>query len=100
MDNINDPHQFCEIYDDNDILICRWTMDKIERQDATVWVMNHFFINPATDSKQILAEQMASVLEIAQESQLPIWPLDPLVIDYFSQHPEFNKVWYHKPAQK
>ncbi|MDF7682007.1 hypothetical protein PT287_00530 [Lactobacillus sp. ESL0679] len=100
MDNINDPHQFCEIYDDNDVLLCCWTMDKIERQDATVWVMNHFFINPVADSKQILAEQMSSVLEIAQDSQLPIWPLDPLVIDYFSQHPEFNKVWYHKPAQK
>ncbi|WEV38310.1 hypothetical protein OZX58_06140 [Lactobacillus sp. ESL0680] len=100
MYSINDPHQFFKIYDDDDILICHWTMDKVERQDGTVWVMNHFFINPAADSKQILAEQMSIALKIAQESQRPIWPLDPLIIAYFSKHPEFNEIWYHKPAAK
>ncbi|WEV70534.1 hypothetical protein OZY43_06215 [Lactobacillus sp. ESL0785] len=99
MFNATDPHQFFKFYDDNNILTCSWTMDKIERKDGTVWVMNHFFINPSANSKQILAEQMPIALKIAHESHLPIWPLDPLVIDYFSQHPEFNKIWYHKPIE-
>ncbi|WEV41059.1 hypothetical protein [Lactobacillus sp. ESL0681] len=98
MFNLNDPHQFFELYDDDDVLTCRWTMDKMQRQDGEVWVMNHLFINPQADSNKILTEEMEFILEIAQETKTPIWPLDPMVIDYFNKHDEFSKIWYHKPA--
>ncbi|BDR60844.1 hypothetical protein [Lactobacillus xylocopicola] len=97
MFNLDDPHQFCEVYDD-EVLICRWTMDRLERQDGPVWIMNHFFINPSANHKQVLSEQLNVVQTIAQQSHLLVWPLDPLVIDYFKEHPQFDKIWYHKPA--
>ncbi|MDF7639618.1 hypothetical protein PT285_09420 [Lactobacillus sp. ESL0791] len=99
MFSIDDPHQFFEEYDDDDVLICRWTMDKIKRKDGEVWVMNHFFINPSYEKKQqeVLAHRMETALLIAKESKIKIWPLDPMIIAYFSKHPKFDKYWYHKP---
>lgn len=97
MFNLDNPHQFIREDDDNGETICSWTMDKIKRKDATVWIMNHFFINPKIDSNKILHKQMATVMFIAQESHLPVWPLDPLVIKYFEKHSEFHSIWYHKP---
>lgn len=101
MFNPQDPHQFFEIYDDNDVLVCRWTMDQVQRKDGTVWVMNHFFYNPTVEAKKdlpsLLDDEMQTALSIAQETKLPIWPLDPMIIDYFAQHPEFHKIWYHRP---
>lgn len=97
MLNIDNPHQIFQVKDDNGELICRWTMDKIKRKDATVWVMNHIFINPQKDSKQILHDQMKIVMLIAQESQIPVWPLDPMIIDYFKHQPDFANIWYHRP---
>lgn len=100
MFNPNDPHQFFETYDDNDVLISRWTMDKIKRKDGTVWVMNHFFINPNYDLEKALSEEMQTALLIAHETGLKIWPLDPAVIAYFKAHAEFHKIWYHQPYKK
>ena len=97
MFNIDDPHQCFREDDDQGKMICHWTMDKIERKDATVWIMNHLFINPNKDSKKILHDQMQTVMNIAQKSQLPVWPLDPVVINYFDEHPEFAGIWYHRP---
>lgn len=42
MFDINDPHQDFKTYDDNNVFENAWTMDKIERKDGPVWVMNHF----------------------------------------------------------
>ncbi len=98
MFNVNDPHQFFQAEDDNGVIISRWTMDKCKRKDGEVWVMNHFFINPNMNKDQVLAEEMRTAMFIAQESNLPIWPLDPQVIDYFGEHPEFAKIWYHRPV--
>ena len=104
MYNPQDPHQFFETYDNNDVLVCRWTMDQIDRKDGTVWVMNHFFFVPTEDSKKsmprLLDDEMDTVLDIAKESGYPIWPLDPLIIDYFEKHPEFHKIWYHRPFKR
>jgi hypothetical protein len=100
MFDIDNPHQAFQVNDDNNRLICRWSMDKINRQTGPIWVMNHLFINPDVNSKQILHDQMKVVMEIAQKSQIPVWPLDPQVIAYFSQHSEFDKIWYHKPYSK
>lgn len=98
MFNPNDPHQFFETYDDNDVLTCRWTMDQIQRQDGSVWVMNHFFVNPQCDLTKTLDREMPTLLIIARDSGLPVWPLDPLVITYFKKHPQYQKIWYHQPA--
>ena len=46
LNDINDPHQDFKTYDDNNVFENAWTMDKIERKDGPVWVMNHFFVNP------------------------------------------------------
>lgn len=100
MFDLNNPHQTFQVKDDNKHLICRWSMDKINRKTGPVWVMNHFFINPNINSKQILHDQMKIVMQIAQESQIPVWPLDPQIITYFSQHLKFTKIWYHKPYNK
>ena len=100
MFNVDDPHQFFREDDDNGEMVYSWTMDKIERKDATVWIMNHFFVNPKMDSKKILHDQMKIVMFIAQKSHLPVWPLDPLVINYFNEHPDFESIWYHKPSPK
>ncbi|MBA1392564.1 hypothetical protein EQ500_01435 [Lactobacillus sp. XV13L] len=95
---MNDPHQFFETHDDDDVLTCRWTMDRIERNDGPVWIMNHMFINPDADRDQVLRKEMHTVQLIARESHVPVWPLDPMVIDYFKIHPEFDRIWYHKPC--
>jgi len=100
MFNVDDPHQFFREDDDNGEMVYSWTMDKIERKDATVWIMNHFFVNPKMDSKKILHDQMKIVMFIAQKSHLPVWPLDPLVINYFNDHPDFESIWYHQPSPK
>lgn len=100
MFDIANPHQFFQTNDDDNVMICRWTMDKIDRQDGQVWVMNHFFINPNANKVQILDKEMGTAIDIAQKSNLPIWPLDPMIIDYFAEHPEFANIWYHKPVAK
>lgn len=100
MFNIDDPHQFFQMDDDNGVMQCRWTMDKIERADGEVWLMNHMFINPDANKDQILAQEMNTLLFIAQESKILVWPTDPMVIDYFNKHAEFSKIWYHKPASE
>lgn len=100
MFNVDDPHQFFQINDDNDVMICRWTMDKIARKDGAVWLMNHFFINPDANKAEILDVEMKKAMFIAQETKIPIWPLDPMIIEYFAEHPEFSKIWYHKPDSK
>lgn len=100
MFNPNDPHQFFETYDDNNVLVCRWTMDQIKRKDGKVWVMNHFFVNPKFDLEKVLADEMQTALLIAKETGLKIWPLDPAVIAYFQAHHEFQQIWYHRPYRK
>lgn len=99
MFSIHDPHQFFETDDDDGQIICRWTMDRIKRSDGPVWVMNHFFINPKFDLSKALAAEMPTALYIAQKSGYPIWPLDPAVIKFFSEHAAYQKVWYHRPFQ-
>ena len=94
-----DPHQFFKEYDDNEQLIYHWSMDKIKRTDGKVWVINHMFIAPNQNKEAVLDKNMALVMEFAKNTKLPIWTLDPLVIDYFQRHPEFHKIWYHRPAQ-
>lgn len=100
MFDINKSHPSFEDHDDNNVLTSSWTMDKIKRNDGTVWVMNHFFINPNSNLEAALAKEMPTALSVAQESDYPIWPLDPIVIDYFEKHPEFHKIWYHRPYAK
>lgn len=100
MFNLEDSHQCFEKHDDHGTLISRWTMDKIKRNDSTVWVMNHFFVNPNSNLEEILEKEMPTILLLAQKSGYPIWPLDPIVIDYFEKHPEFHKIWYHRPYSK
>lgn len=97
MTENDNHHQIFEKYDKDHVLICRWTMDKIERKDSTVWIMNHFFVNPKENTTQILDKEMPTALKLAQKSALPIWPLDPVVIAYFAQHQEFAQYWYHRP---
>lgn len=101
MFNIDNPHQFFDIYDNNDVLVCHWTMDKIKHKDTTIWVMNHFFFNPTNDSQKsiplLLDEEMETAKSISKESGCPIWPLDPKIIDYFKNHPDFYDIWYQKP---
>lgn len=100
MFNIHDPHQFFENYDDNEMLTSRWTMDLINRQDGKVWVMNHFFVNPKANLQKELGEEMKTAKFIAQKSHHPIWPLDPVVINYFENHPDFYSFWYNRPYSK
>ncbi len=49
---------------------------------------------------RLLDDEMDTVLDIAKESGYPIWPLDPLIIDYFEKHPEFHQIWYHRPFKR
>lgn len=104
MYNLQNPHQLFEIYDNNNVLVCRWTMDQIERKDSTVWIMNHFFLVPTKATKEamprLLDKEMNTALDIAKESGYPIWPLDPMIIDYFAKHSKFHQVWYHCPDEK
>lgn len=98
MFNVNNPHQFFEADDDNGVMVCRWTMDKIKRKDGKVWLMNHFFINPSANKAEVLEQEMRIAMLVAQESNLKIWPLDPLIIAYFAEHPAFDQIWYHRPC--
>jgi hypothetical protein len=99
--NINDSHQDFRKYDDQQQLICAWTLDKIMRKTGPVWVMNHFFLNPAYEAQrqQILDQEMATAQTLAQESHLPIWPLDPQIIAYARQHPDFAAICCQLPAE-
>ena len=60
MFNLEDSHQCFEKHDDHGTLISRWTMDKIKRNDSTVWVMNHFFVNPNSNLEEILEKEMTN----------------------------------------
>lgn len=99
MLNLKKKHQSFGLKAKNGTLICHWTMDKIKRPEGPVWVMNHFFINPQYDLMQALDKEMPLALSLAKESSCPVWPLDPAVINYFSQHPQYDKIWYHRPYQ-
>ncbi|RMC45243.1 hypothetical protein [Lactobacillus sp. ESL0230] len=96
MFNLNNSHQFCKVYDDDDILVCHWVMDKVSRSDRDVWIIEHFFFNPAAEQAFFINE-MHNIFEIATTTATPVWPLDPQIIAYFKQHPKFAKIWYHKP---
>ena len=54
MFDINKSHLSFEDHDDSNVLTSSWTMDKIKRNDGTVWVMNHFFINPNSNLEEAL----------------------------------------------
>lgn len=98
--NKQDTHQIFTIKNEEDILLSSVTLDKIARKDSNVWIMNHFFINPQFNSQDLLEKQMQKVWQLAQETNLPIWALDPMIIDYFTQHPQFHKIWYHRPFNR
>lgn len=89
--NKQDTHQIFTIKNEEDILLSSVTLDKIARKDSNVWIMNHFFINPQLNSKDLLEKQMQKVWQLAQETNLPIWPLDPMIIDYFTRILNFTK---------
>lgn len=91
MFSIENSHQFFKNYDEHQQLTSSWTMDKIRRKDQTVWVMNHFFINPNCDLNQELTTEMITGKHIAEKSGYPIWPLDPQVINYFKSGRIYNK---------
>ena len=75
-------------------------IDLIERKDATVWIMNHIFLNPDEHDPHELSLLMEKVISYTQESGYPIWPLDPIAITYFEKHPEYETIWYHRPFSK
>lgn len=52
--NKQDTHQIFTIKNEEDILLSSVTLDKIARKDSNVWIMNHFFINPQFNSKDLL----------------------------------------------
>ena len=49
------------------------------------------------DLEQELDQEMPTALLIAKKSDIPVWPLDPIVIRYFKTHPAFHSIWYHAP---
>lgn len=103
MFDLENPHQFFKTYDNNHELLCHWTMDLITRRDGKVWVMNHLFINPklkinSQEYNLQVNDEMNTLKIFGKKSNYPIWPLDPMVIEYFKKHPDFHKFWYHAPA--
>lgn len=100
MYDFDKTHQIFEKYDDDHNLLCRWSMDLIERKDGQVWVMNHFFVNPHFNTAEALSEEMPIALDFAKKSGHSIWPLDPMVISFFEQHPAYHEIWYHRPFGK
>ncbi|WP_281829118.1 MULTISPECIES: hypothetical protein [Lactobacillus] len=59
--------------------------------------MNHLFLNPEQHDQHEISLIMHDVVVFVQESEKKIWPLDPIAIKYFKQHPELEAIWYHKP---
>ncbi|GAB3190318.1 hypothetical protein GCM10027259_61720 [Micromonospora palomenae] len=70
--NKQDAHQIFTIKNEEDILLSSVTLDKIARKDSNVWIMNHFFINPQFNSKDLLEKQMQKVWQLAQETEAEI----------------------------
>lgn len=82
---------------DNDIITSRTDLNLIERKNKTVWIMNHLFLNPEQHDQHEISLIMHDVVVFVQESEKKIWPLDPIAIKYFKQHPELEAIWYNKP---
>lgn len=87
-------------YDQHHRLLLHWTLNLIKRGDRQVWVMNHFFVSPAFSLKKALYLAMPKIKKIADQTGQPIWPLDPVVIAYFQAHPDYQKIWYHRPYER
>lgn len=88
---------FIQKNSDNDQLTSSTDIDLIHRKDKTVWVMNHIFLNPDEHDEHELSLLMQKVVSYVQDTNYPIWPLDPIAIKYFEKHPELADIWYHKP---
>lgn len=99
MFSTNNPHQFFEIYNDDDVLISRTTLDKIKRKNETVWIMGPIFLNPDCNDKSGLYDLMDTVKYLSEVSNYKVWPLDPLAISYFQTHSEYYKIWADKPEK-
>lgn len=91
-----------EQLNENGTPIYRWTMEPIRRQGKKIWVMNHLFLNPDYDQKAIFEHAITALRSFIVQQELPIWPLDPLVIDYFELNAdeELKAYWYHQPAKQ
>ena len=91
-----------EQLNENETPIYRWTMELIKRQDKKIWVMNHLFLNPDYDQTTIFENAITALRSFIVQQELLIWPLDPMVIDYFkhSADQELKSYWYHQPAKQ
>lgn len=101
MSENTETKKYFTLSNSNDVQITsRTDLDLIKRKDATVWVMNHIFLNPDEHDPHEISLLMKQVLAYVQESGKKVWPLDPIAIKYFEKHPELNDIWYHHPFTK
>ncbi len=81
-------------------LQAKTTLQLISRQDTQTWVMGHVFIAPETNPATELPKLLDQILPFLEAHEQTVWPLDPVMIAYFSAHPNLSHYWYHRPWQE
>ena len=84
----------------NNQISSKTTLTLIKRADTNFWVMNHLFLNPAEHDKHELSLLLQEVISYVRSTDIKVWPLDPIAIQYFKKHPQLNDIWHHQPFSK